>query len=753
MAPIPNETIIINDVENQRTQREASQLTSSRIRRCDRTSQLGGVLATLSLNENKQPDNIQDLTSPVGVKLKHANPYKTPIVESSHREFAVPSQLDILCKGEEDPMMSPLETPSPLAKSKSVYSTDHSIVSYSSNTPISNHSKESNTARITVKDNTPEHSSSPDGSSESKSGTYTSSSETLSEYTNDLIGVGLHSSTTSDEDYNEEDEEDEGSDEESGSDEGDSDLNDSCFVSEEFVPYGRSIKTDGSDASSCNDEDEDQKGSNTSYDQVANVAHDVSFSTDIVEAVVIDHDDEGLHDSSCNVEVEIINDNDDNDDDGSTGEKADNENGQDDASDLNSDEKLSSQDSKESFSKRSFSDFMDMHRSQLMTSTTGSSNKAMIRKGKWNLGSRIGQGSFGVVHVGMNTITGNLIAVKSMNIPTSSSDDRSCNALLEDLRREIDLMKSFNHPNIVRYLGCEFDEAKQVLHIFQEWVSGGSVTSLLSKFGPFPIPVIRSYLQQVLIGLKYLHEHNILHRDIKGGNILVNNDGVVKLADFGASKSFHVDHDGVMLDVEDAMSQMTMRGTPYFMAPEVFEENYGRKADIWSFGCVAYQMLTSNPPWRGLGFQSPMKLFLYISKNPGPPPMHGAKSTTDRDDDTNHNESWISNSLSNLLEQCFERDPSNRPSTQSLLEHPFFTQIELNESILWEEEESIPPVDSVVNNDQQKKTATTTSPLSPFSPLRLADWKRSRVGNSYEAIKENPEWPSWARRENDAPAK
>jgi serine/threonine protein kinase len=735
--PVMNDALMVNAIdENQRTQHETSQATHSRIRRCDRTSQLGGVLATLSLNDNVQQDS-KSLQSPVGNKqLKHANPYKTPKVESSQREFAVPSQLDIFCAGgEEDPIMSPLETPSPLARSKSVYSTEHSIVSYSSNTPVSNQcSKDSNTAILNVKENAVDNSSSPDSSSSNSNGS--SSSETVSEYTHDLIGVGLQSST-SDEDYTEVEKDDEDEHEESDGDETGSDLDDSCFVSEDFVPYGRrATKRNCSDTSSNdNDDDDDHPSFNTSYEREAKVSHDDSTCTEIVEAIVIadddDDDDEDLHDFSCDVEVQVVDD-----ETSFSCEKKDNHN--DDNSDLNGDEKFSLEGNKETLSKRSFSDFMELHKSQSMATATGSSNKIMIRKGKWTLGSRIGQGSFGVVHVGMNNNTGNLIAIKSMNIPTlssSSSDNRSCSVLLEDLRREINLMKSFNHPNIVRYLGCEFDEAKQVLHIFQEWVSGGSVTSLLSKFGPFPMPVIRTYLHQVLLGLKYLHEHNILHRDVKGGNILVNNDGIVKLADFGASKSFHVDQDGALLDVEDAMSQMTMRGTPYFMAPEVFEENYGRKADIWSFGCVAYQMLTSNPPWRGLGIQSPMKLFLYISKHPGPPPV---------DCDKNDIGSSISESLSNLLEQCFERDPTNRPSAQSLLEHPFFTLVDPHDSIFWDDEESIRG-GSVLEHQSK---ADATSPLSPFSPLRLADWKRSKVGKSYEPIKENPDWPSWAKADH-----
>ena len=166
-----------------------------------------------------------------------------------------------------------------------------------------------------------------------------------------------------------------------------------------------------------------------------------------------------------------------------------------------------------------------------------------IRRGQWKLGAKIGVGAFGVVHVGMNTVTGTLMAVKSVKMEPSS---------MKDAESEIQLLKTLHHDNIVRYLGAEMDATH--LHIFQEWVPAGSVTTMLSKFGPFPLTVVRNYFLQMLQGLRYLHTNHIMHRDIKGSNILVNDDGIVKLADFGASKRF------VMLK-QDMMMSLTMRGS------------------------------------------------------------------------------------------------------------------------------------------------------------------------------------------------
>lgn len=166
-----------------------------------------------------------------------------------------------------------------------------------------------------------------------------------------------------------------------------------------------------------------------------------------------------------------------------------------------------------------------------------------VKRGKWKFGTKIGSGAFGVVHIGMNMETGALMAVKSLKLEPGA---------MKDAKREIQLLKSLQHENIVRYLGAEMDS--KYLHIFQEWVPAGSVTTMLAKFGPFPLPVVRNYLEQILRGIEYLHDNSIMHRDVKGSNILVNDFGIIKLADFGASKRF------VQLK-SDMMLSLTVRGS------------------------------------------------------------------------------------------------------------------------------------------------------------------------------------------------
>lgn len=383
----------------------------------------------------------------------------------------------------------------------------------------------------------------------------------------------------------------------------------------------------------------------------------------------------------------------------------------------------------------------------------------IVKRGKWTLGTKIGVGSFGSVHVGMNSVTGKLMAVKVFTLD---------GAVMKDLRNEIDLMRTLEHRNIVRYLGAQID--KTHLRIFQEWVPGGSVATLLSRFGPFALPVIRSYLLQTLCGLAYLHDNNIMHRDIKGSNILVNDDGVVKLADFGASKKL------TNLRANLLMS-LTVRGTPYFMAPEVFEEKYSAKADIWGIGCVAYQMMTGSPPWKENGFSNPISLFNHIKKHNGTPPLGDANKERLSIENCHDFEM-----LQDLLNRCFAKDPDSRPTVEKLQIHPFFTEV--NDTC---DEESIysrnlfspantasasidSPVSPAMSNtrDIQSPSPSLSRPSPPSTnrSKSVVKWKQTflspprprrgalskgvspvRCSPQYSPQPQTSEWPDWARAE------
>ena len=176
-----------------------------------------------------------------------------------------------------------------------------------------------------------------------------------------------------------------------------------------------------------------------------------------------------------------------------------------------------------------------------------------IEPGTWKIANVIGQGSFGAIYLGLNMNTGELMAVKELPIRRARD--------VAELRQEIDILATLEHPNIVKYLGAEVKDADDAggpaLYIMLEYVPGGSVRQLLEAFEKFSESVVRIYGNQILKGLAYLHDNAICHRDIKGANILLDEKGLVKLADFGASCNYEL----------DACAKV-QAGTPYFMAPD-----------------------------------------------------------------------------------------------------------------------------------------------------------------------------------------
>ena len=178
---------------------------------------------------------------------------------------------------------------------------------------------------------------------------------------------------------------------------------------------------------------------------------------------------------------------------------------------------------------------------------------------------------------------------------------------------------------------------------------GGSIASLLQRFGAFAEKLVAVYTRQILEGLHYLHTHHIMHRDIKGANILVDNAGCVKLADFGASRRL-----ADLVTMESGCK--SVKGTPYWMAPEVIKQTgHGRQADIWSVACTVIEMATAKPPWSD--FTTPVSAMFHIASAKGPPPLPG----------------HISHEARDFLLLCFNRVPKERPNAGRLLQHPFIT--------------------------------------------------------------------------------
>ncbi|XVE62995.1 hypothetical protein DITRI_Ditri06bG0164400 [Diplodiscus trichospermus] len=265
---------------------------------------------------------------------------------------------------------------------------------------------------------------------------------------------------------------------------------------------------------------------------------------------------------------------------------------------------------------------------------------------RWRKGELIGSGAFGRVYMGMNLDSGELLAVKEVLIAANTASKEKAQAHVRELEEEVKLLKNLSHPNIVRYLGTVREE--ETINILLEFVPGGSISSLLGNFGPFPEAVIRTYTKQLLLGLEYLHNNGIMHRDIKGANILVDNKGSIKLADFGASKQ--------VVELATVSGAKSMKGTPYWMAPEVIlQTGHSFSADIWSVGCTVIEMATGKPPW-SQQYQEVAALF-YVGTTKSHPPIPEHLSTEAKD----------------FLLTCLQKEPELRPPASELLKHPFVT--------------------------------------------------------------------------------
>ncbi|XP_031504164.1 mitogen-activated protein kinase kinase kinase 3-like [Nymphaea colorata] len=271
-------------------------------------------------------------------------------------------------------------------------------------------------------------------------------------------------------------------------------------------------------------------------------------------------------------------------------------------------------------------------------SKSSCTNSELCLKSRWKKGKLLGRGTFGHVYVGFNSESGQMCAIKEVNV---IPDDPSSKECLKQLNQEISLLSQLSHPNIVQYYGSDMDDS--TLSVYLEYVSGGSIHKLLQEYGQFKEPVIRNYTTQILSGLSYLHKRKTVHRDIKGANILVDPNGVIKLADFGMAKHINC-----------CSTPLSFKGSPYWMAPEVIMNGngYNWAVDIWSLGCTVLEMVTAKPPW--IQYEGVAAIFK-IGNSKEIPPIPD----------------YVSDEGKNFISLCLQRDPSLRPTAAQLLGHPF----------------------------------------------------------------------------------
>ncbi|GAB5365436.1 hypothetical protein AAMO2058_001057700 [Amorphochlora amoebiformis] len=256
------------------------------------------------------------------------------------------------------------------------------------------------------------------------------------------------------------------------------------------------------------------------------------------------------------------------------------------------------------------------------------------RIGPYLVMKRIGKGAMGTVYMATNKDDGSTRAIKRISMKKIPETER------EGIETEVRMLKYLSHPNIVKFYDVIRED--KYMNIILEYVPNGALSSMLSKFGMFTETLTCHYISQVLDALSYLHQQGIIHRDIKGANILADADGIVKLADFGVAMNFKQD---------DSADDRLPAGTMNFMAPEVVKmvsaPTYA--CDIWSVGATVIELLTGHPPYSN---EEGMAICYRIVNDDHPPlPAN------------------VSPPCTNFLLECFQKDPALRISANELSKH------------------------------------------------------------------------------------
>ncbi|CAN3475091.1 hypothetical protein DICA1_B01772 [Diutina catenulata] len=280
----------------------------------------------------------------------------------------------------------------------------------------------------------------------------------------------------------------------------------------------------------------------------------------------------------------------------------------------------------------------------------------------------VGRGAFASVYKGRNLMTNQIVAIKRIVLAEHEGS-------VTDLMGEIDLLKILKHENIVKYHG--FVKTSDSLNIFLEFCDGGSLRQLYKKIdhGLDERHQIIPFVHSILQGLDYLHSQGVVHRDVKAANVLVDEHGVIKLADFGVAAKV-------------SSQYQTVVGTPNWMAPETVLGGEGlcTASDIWALGATIIELFTTHPPYHD---RNPMATLHAISTDEHPPLPKG-----------------ISSLARDFLLECFQKQPSLRSNARQLLKHKW-----------------------LANSGAVKKQSDSLVPAMKKSPVPLPQYAESQDEN------------------------
>ncbi|XP_016422221.1 mitogen-activated protein kinase kinase kinase kinase 3-like isoform X3 [Sinocyclocheilus rhinocerous] len=307
---------------------------------------------------------------------------------------------------------------------------------------------------------------------------------------------------------------------------------------------------------------------------------------------------------------------------------------------------------------------------------------------------RIGSGTYGDVYKARNVTTGELAAIKVIKLEPGED--------FAVVQQEIIMMKDCKHSNIVAYFGSYLRRDK--LWICMEYCGGGSLQDIYHVTGPLTESQIAYVTRETLQGLYYLHNKGKMHRDIKGANILLTDNGYVKLADFGVSAQI----------TATLAKRKSFIGTPYWMAPEVAaverKGGYNHLCDIWAVGITAIELAELQPPMFDL---HPMRaLFLMTKSNFQPPKLKDKVKWT--------------NNFHNFVKLALTKNPKKRPPADKLLQHPFVSQPVVSRIL------AIELLDKANNPDHSSFTDLDDDEPEPEPPVSVPHRIRSTSRTSRE---------------------
>jgi len=286
---------------------------------------------------------------------------------------------------------------------------------------------------------------------------------------------------------------------------------------------------------------------------------------------------------------------------------------------------------------------------------------------------KIGEGTYGVVFKGKNKKTGEIVAMKKIRL--DSEDEGVPSTAI----REISLLKELQHPNIVGLMDVLMQEAK--LYLVFEFLTMDLkkyMDTAIPKGGKMDPHLVKSYTYQIFQGMLFCHQRRVLHRDLKPANLLIDKNGVIKLADFGLARAFGIP---VRVYTHEVV-------TLWYRAPEILlgSQKYSCPIDIWSLGTIFAEMINKKPLFQGDSEIDQLFRIFRVLTTPTEDTWPGVTTLPDFKPSFPN---WNSNNLDNtmkdccpkaldLLEKCLVYDPSKRISAKAALQHEYFSDLDKN---------------------------------------------------------------------------